>query len=244
MIQIAPRFWPAVARRLAAALAAACFALPGAAAAQGQAYTLYQKNMAFGNEAERDLAGDILARRPDAVTLQEVNGDNDMLLHMLAADYPSQHLCTFKGIGGVAVAARWPLVPGTATCIRPLGATAIRVEMPQGPVWVVSIHLETRDKPRHARQAAQLAQVLGDMTGPMILGGDFNNLPLSGPVRGLAEGAGVARIGRAIGTFRVAGGLGVPIDFVFARGGRGEVARLPLIGSDHYGVWAEFTMNN
>jgi endonuclease/exonuclease/phosphatase (EEP) superfamily protein YafD len=38
--------------------------------------------------------------------------------------------------------------------------------------------------------------------------------------------------------------LGVPIDFVFARGGRGEVARLPLIGSDHYGVWAEFTMNN
>lgn len=244
MIQIVPRLGLALARVLAVALAAASLALPSAAATHGHVYTIYQKNMAFGNDAERELADDILARQPDAVTLQEVNRDNDMVLGMLAAKYPSQHFCTFKGIGGVAVVARWPLVPGTAECIGRLGATAIQVQMPEGPVWLVSVHLETRDKPRHARQAGQLAQVLGDMAGPMILGGDFNNLPLSGPVRRLAEGAGVARIGRAIGTFPVGGVLGVPIDFVFARGGRGEVTQLPLIGSDHYGVWAEFTMNN
>jgi len=40
----------------------------------------------------------------------------------------------------------------------------------------------------------------------------------------------------------VGGVLGVPIDFVFATGGAGTVAQLPLLGSDHYGLWADFTM--
>lgn len=215
-------------------------ALPGEAWAQGYRYTHYQKNMAFGNEAERALADDILVRGADSVTLQEVNRDNDKLLTMIARDYPAQHFCMFKGIGGVAVASRWPLVEGSAQCIRPLGATAIQVLMPDGPVWVISVHLETRDKPRHARQAARLGAVLAQMQGPMIIGGDFNNAPQSEPVRTVANGAGVERIGAAITTRRVGGVLGVPIDFVFATRGVGEVAQLPLLGSDHYGVWAEF----
>ncbi|WP_281843062.1 endonuclease/exonuclease/phosphatase family protein [Sinisalibacter aestuarii] len=216
--------------------------LPPPAWAQGYTYTHYQKNMAFRNDEERALAGDILARAPDAVTLQEVNRDNDKLLAMLAQAYPSQEFCTFKGIGGVAVLSRWPLVPGSNQCIRPLGAVAIQVQMPQGRVWVISVHLETRDKPRHARQAQRLGAYLSQVPGPKIIGGDFNNAPQSGPVRDVANGAGVNRIGAAITTRRVGGLLGVPIDFVFASGGRGEVTQLPLLGSDHYGVWAEFTM--
>lgn len=216
----------------------------GASLAQGYAYTVYQKNMAFGNNRERELANDILARRPDIVTLQEVNRDNDMLLRMIEGSYPSQLLCKFDGIGGVAVASRWPLVAGTADCIRPLGATAIQVQGPEGKLWAISLHLETRDKPRHKRQATQLGQVLSTVQGPMILGGDFNDLPRSGPVRDVADGARVARIGKAISSVQVGGLLGVPIDFVFATGGRGETAKLPLIGSDHFGIWARFTMNN
>lgn len=240
------RLLRAAARLLGVAALAvlSCAALPGAGWAQGYTYSVYQKNMAFGNDRERALADDILARRPDVVTLQEVNRDNDKLLRMIAGSYPSQHFCRFDGIGGVAVASRWPMVPGTADCLRPLGATAIQVKGPEGPVWAISVHLETRDKPRHARQAAQLGQVLSTVREPMILGGDFNNTPQSGSVRDVARGAGVARIGKAITTRRVGGLLGVPIDFVFATGGRGNAAQMPLLGSDHYGVWATFTMNN
>jgi endonuclease/exonuclease/phosphatase (EEP) superfamily protein YafD len=244
MTQIAPRLRPAIAQVLALVLAAIVWlAMAGGALAQSHVYTHYQKNMAFKNDAERQLADDILARLPDAVTLQEVNRDNDQVMQMLASAYPSQNFCQFKGIGGVAVLSRWPLIEGTRQCLRPLGATAIQVQMPDGPVWVISVHLETRDKPRHERQARELGQLLGAIGGAMILGGDFNNAPQSGPVRDVANGAGVNRIGDAITTRRVGGVIGVPIDFVFATGGRGEVAQLPLLGSDHYGVWAEFTMS-
>jgi endonuclease/exonuclease/phosphatase (EEP) superfamily protein YafD len=238
---------PAFARLFFLAILVASAALavvPASAFGQGHQYTHYQKNMSFGNDRERQLANDILSRVPDAVTLQEVNRDNDKILSMIGAAYPSQFFCYFNGIGGVAVASRWPLVEGSAHCIRPLGATAIQVRMPDGPVWVISVHLETRDKPRHTRQAANLGRVLAQMSGPMIIGGDFNDAPQSGPVRDVARGAGVNRIGQAITTRRVGGLLGVPIDFVFATGGNGEVSQLPFLGSDHYGVWADFTMRN
>ncbi|HHC30019.1 MAG TPA: hypothetical protein ENK80_05605, partial [Rhodobacterales bacterium] len=215
----------------------------GAGLAQGHVYTVYQKNMAFGNNRERALANDILSRRPDVVTLQEVNRDNDKLLRMIEGSYPAQHWCWFDGIGGVAVASRWPIVQGTADCIRPLGATAIQVQGPEGKLWAISLHLETRDKPRHKRQAQKLGQVLSTVRGPMIIGGDFNDLAQSGPVRDVSRGAGVARVGKAISSVTVGGLLGVPIDFVCATGGRGETAKLPLLGSDHYGIWARFTMN-
>lgn len=227
--------------RFLALMAALLFAASAAGAAP-YTHTHYQKNMAFGNNSERALANDIIRRQPDTVTLQEVNRDNDKLLDMIRDFYPSQNFCYFKGIGGVAVASRWPMVAGSGRCIDRLGATAIEVRMPDGPVWVISIHLETRDKPRHARQAADLARVLGQFEGRLILGGDFNDLPQSGPVREIEKGARVARIGSAISTYRVGGLLGIPIDFVMATGGRGSVEKLPLLGSDHYGVWAKFTM--
>lgn len=216
--------------------------LAGAALAEPHVHTHYQKNMAFGNNSERALADDIIRRQPDAVTLQEVNRDNGKLLTMIRDYYPAQQFCYYKGIGGVAVASRWPMIEGSGHCMGNLGASAIEVRMPDGPVWVVSIHLETRDKPRHARQAAALAGVLGQLRGRMILGGDFNDLPMSTPVNEIERGAGVARIGKAISTFRVGGVFGIPIDFVMASGGRGTTESLPLLGSDHFGLWAQFSM--
>jgi len=205
--------------------------------------SVYQKNMSFGITTERKLANDILASGADVVTLQEVNRDNDKIFAMLADKYPHKQFCTFRGIGGVAVLSRWPIVNGQAECVRPLGVAAMRVKMPEGKVWVMSLHLETRDKPRHARQAEQLGNHLQNVPGPMIIGGDFNNLPQAGSVRDVARGGRLARIGEAITTYRVNGMLGIPIDFVFASGGRGSVTQMPLLGSDHYGVLAEFTMD-
>jgi endonuclease/exonuclease/phosphatase (EEP) superfamily protein YafD len=243
MMQFATRLRLGVLPVLALFLALAMLVtVPGAARADGYVYTHYQKNMAFGNDAERRLANDILARMPDAVTLQEVNRDNDKLLRMLADAYPSQQFCSSDKIGGVAVASRWPLIPGTAQCLGRLGTAAIQVQMPDGPVWVFSIHLETHDKPYHTRQAKRLAARLERFNGPIILGGDFNDLPTSQVVRTIARSARVIRIGDAITTVRAAGFFGVPIDFVLATGGHGTVEQLPYIGSDHYGVWAEFTM--
>ncbi|RME17455.1 MAG: hypothetical protein D6801_03380 [Alphaproteobacteria bacterium] len=229
----------------AAALAAAVLLLAPAARAQGMEFSAYQKNMAFNNKVERKLAADIIARKPDFVMLQEVNRDNGKILAMLSAEYPSQQFCTFKEIGGTAVLSRWPLVPGTDHCEDVGDFAALQVRTPEGPVWAISVHLETIDKPFHAIQAADLARSLATFQGPIVIGGDFNDFPGSSAVRGLEKAAGVRRIGAAIGTRPMAGGLlAVPIDFVFASGGQGSVERLPFLGSDHYGVLARFRFGN
>jgi endonuclease/exonuclease/phosphatase (EEP) superfamily protein YafD len=202
----------------------------------------YQKNMSFKHKRERALANDIIQRNPDTVSLQEVNRDNTKILDMLAPAFPSQHFCRFPEIGGVAVLSRWPMIEGSARCLRGQGVTAIQVRMPEGPVWVMSVHLETPDKPLHDRMVGDLGPEIAALRGPKVIGGDFNALPLSNSVLSLARSAGANRIGQSVTTYRLNPLVGVPIDHVLASGGRGQITQLPLIGSDHYGVLAEFTL--
>ncbi|MEZ5768571.1 MAG: hypothetical protein R3D80_13560 [Paracoccaceae bacterium] len=44
-------------------------------------------------------------------------------------------------------------------------------------------------------------------------------------------------------TKRLAGLFSLTIDHVLVTGGRGQVAQLPLIGSDHYGLLARFVLD-
>jgi len=217
-------------------------ALPGAGIAREIVH--YQKNMAFGNNRERALANDILRRNPDTVTLQEVNRDNDKILKMLAEAYPSQNFCYFDGIGGVAVLSRWPIVQGSQHCLEGQGVTAMQVFMPEGAVWVMSVHMEVPGSGIQTKMAEALDPELRSLyRGPKIIGGDFNAVPFAGTVIQIARAAGVDRIGSAIGTFEMGGFMKLPIDHVFATGGRGTISALPLLGSDHLGLLARFTMD-
>lgn len=236
-----------VSRCLALGVALALLALAPAALAQdpGQAVRVikhYQKNMLWNMSAEQLLADDILAQYPDTVSLQEVSTDNRRILEMLSGAYPSRKFCYFKGIGGVAVLSRWPKVRGSGRCLAGQGVSAIQVRMPEGPVWVMSVHLEVPGSGVQTRMVRDLGPELAAMAGPKIIGGDFNAFPESGSVLDLARAANVQRIGQAFGTYPLGGFLGLPIDHVLATGGQGTILRMPFLGSDHFGVVAYFTM--
>jgi len=205
----------------------------------------YQKNMLYSlsGQDERRLAGDILARAPDTVTLQEVNRENREILELLRDRYPSQKLCRFKEIGGVAVLSRWPVVEGSARCLEGRGIAALQVAVPEGRVWVMSVHLETPERPLHGQMVRALAAELPRFGGAKIMGGDFNAFPGSASVSTLARAAGVVPLGPRVVTKRLAGLFGVTIDHVLVSGGKGRVEQLPLIGSDHYGLLARFTLD-
>ncbi|MCB1339240.1 MAG: endonuclease/exonuclease/phosphatase family protein [Maritimibacter sp.] len=223
-------------------LAIAVLVCPTGLAAQNREVVHYQKNMKFDMTDQKRLAGDILARRPDTVTLQEVNGDNRDVLKWLRPQYPWQKICHFDEIGRVAVMARWPVVAGTEQCLRGQGIAAMQVEMPEGKVWVMSVHLETPDKPLHRLMVQNLVPELARFRGPKIIAGDFNAFPGSASVSALAQAAGVTELGPRIITYRVANLLGFTIDHVMVTGGSGRVEQLPLIGSDHFGVLAHITL--
>lgn len=226
-------------------LAVTVAGLVAPAVAQTRALVHYQKNMLYSlsGEDERRLAGDILARAPDTVSLQEVNRENLDILDLLRPAYPTQHRCSFKEIGGVAVLSRWPLVKGSKRCLKGKGITAIQVQMPEGRVWVMSVHLETPDRPLHGDMVRALAPELLDFRGPKIVGGDFNAFPGSDSVSALALAAGVSALGPRVVTKRLGGLVAMTIDHVLVTGGTGRVEQLPLIGSDHYGLLARFTLD-
>jgi len=215
------------------------------AGAQARALVHYQKNMQYSlsGEDERRLAGDILARAPDTITLQEVNRENRQILEFLKPAYPAQKLCRFKDIGGVAVLSRWPLVAGSKRCLKGRGIAALQVEMPEGKVWVMSVHLETPERPLHGQMVRSLGAELPGFRGPKIVGGDFNAFPGSESVSVLARAAGVAPLGPKVVTKRLGGLFALTIDHVLVTGGKGRVEQLPLIGSDHYGLLARFTLD-
>ncbi|MCI2398667.1 endonuclease/exonuclease/phosphatase family protein [Aliiroseovarius subalbicans] len=227
----------------AVALVPILWALGGAdASPNGASLSLYQKNMLFRMPSPARLGQDILLHKPDFVTLQEVSGVNLALFDTLGDTYPAQQFCPFETIGGVAVASRWPVIRDTAFCAEHDGMAGMQVSTPEGPVWVVSIHLHWPWPNSQASQAARLLPVLATLDGPIAIGGDFNMVPWSHMMRDVAEASNTRRIGRPHVSLMKAGGwLRVPIDHVLVSG-QGETQRLPLLGSDHFGILARFDL--
>jgi endonuclease/exonuclease/phosphatase (EEP) superfamily protein YafD len=202
------------------------------------ALTLYQKNMLFRNDDLAALAADIRAVAPDVLTLQEVTQANRALLAGLADVLPGQVYCPFRTVGGVAVATRWPVVPGSQTCAP--GLAAMQAETPQGRVWLVALHLSSPWPYEQAAHLAKIVPVLEALDGPVILGGDFNAVPWGAAVARLAE-ATHSQLARPIrGTLPRFGPLLVlPIDHVLlSQGGRTDLRE--VLGSDHRGVVVRF----
>lgn len=205
--------------------------------------TLYQKNMRFLVDDPTLLSRDILARNPDFITLQEVSGANMAVFDPLEATYPTRQFCPFETVGGVAVAARWPMVPGTGFCTDKGGLAGMQVDTPRGPVWVVSVHLHW---PWPYRQNAHLKRLLPFMArleGAKAIGGDFNMVPWGASVARVADVTDTVKIGPPhISLTKLSGMMRVPIDHVLVSGGIGTVDRLERLGSDHFGLFARFAL--
>ncbi len=206
-------------------------------------YALYQKNMSFRMRDTGPLAADILQQAPDFVTLEEVDRENLALLVALKPDYPAQAFCPFANVGGVAVASRWPKVAGSDVCLQGQGMVAMQVETPDGPVWVVALHLHWPFPQGQAAQVRRLKTALQALDAPVVLGGDFNMVPWSHTVRVITAATGTRRIGAPKYTFPLFDGLyTLPIDHVLVNGNSrpAETWRRPQLGSDHYGMLARF----
>ncbi len=245
--------WAAMGRRAAVALAfvGAFAVLPTAwmwvrPAEAVPAATLvhYQKNLLWVRRDMTRLAADIRSVSPDVLTVQELTDGNVAVLNLLATDLPSQQVCDFDRIGGVAVASRWAKVPGSGFCDEAHGVTGMQVEAPQGPLWVVSLHLHWPFPYSQSEQMEGLLPILQGLDGPVVIGGDFNSVPWSTSVARIAEATGTARIGPARSTYREFEPLvPLPIDHVLAPAGRsGTTETRPRLGSDHLGLVARIAL--
>ncbi|PHQ99935.1 MAG: endonuclease [Marinosulfonomonas sp.] len=205
-------------------------------------YALYQKNMRFDMASTVPLQGDILEHNPDFVTLQEVSANNLPILASLKEQYPAQVFCSFAGVGGVAVAARWPMVAGSGRCEEASGMAAMQLETPHGPVWLVSLHLHWPYPMGQAAQVRALVPMLVALEGPVVLGGDFNMVPWSHTMRSITAATDTQRVGAPKYTFWLAKYYSLPIDHVLINTNSrpADTWKRPQLGSDHNGVLARF----
>ncbi|WP_176445300.1 endonuclease/exonuclease/phosphatase family protein [Maliponia aquimaris] len=200
-------------------------------------FVVYQKNLWGGNPQAEAMAAEITAQAPDVVTLQEVSTRNRHLLDLLRPGYPHQYLCA-----GVAVLSRHPVVQGETLCVKGGGLAGLRVSLPEGPVWVLSVHLFWPWPHDQRPQAERIEALVTGLPGPVVLAGDFNMTPWGSDVRRLVRATGVRRAGPMFPTFwlRPSGlplAVPLPLDQVYATGGGAARVR-PLLGSDHAGVLA------
>lgn len=207
-------------------------------------YLHYQKNMLFKMASVLPLVDDILTQAPDFISLQEVSRKNRPVLEQLKAHYPAQMFCPFAGVGGVAVASRWPLIANSQRCEPRSGMAAMQVETPDGPVWVVSLHLHWPYPMGQAAQVRALLPQLAGLAGPVVLGGDFNMVPWSQAMRAITTASKTRRIGVPQYSLALKNLYGLPIDHVLVNRNPQPAmsAKRPLLGSDHFGVLARFSI--
>lgn len=206
--------------------------------------TLYQQNLLFSRRHDADWLAELATRRPDIITLQEVSGRNMALLDFLKTDYPTQAVCHFATVGGVAVLSHFPSAEAEPICVEQDGLVAVRLETPQGPLWAASLHLHWPWPYEQAEQVDRLLPTLERLTGPVVLGGDFNAVGWSQSVRRIARSMQAARLPHAGPSFvlpRIA--MPVTIDHVLTNTGPSTAISLPRHGSDHFGIFAKVSLH-
>ena len=106
---------------------------PGQAAAAGPGVTVYQKNLWTRLATPEAMVTEILASGADVVTLQEVGRRAAPVLEGLRDAYPTQVVCPYATVGGVAVLSRFPERPGSRDCVPLSGLVSTVLETPDGP---------------------------------------------------------------------------------------------------------------
>lgn len=214
--------------------------------AGGGDLVIYQQNLLFRRGEDEQWLAQVAAATPDLMTLQEVSGRNKALLARLQSVLPEQHYCDFATVGGVAVLSRYPIVAGTARCADRDGLAAMQVKTPDGPLWLVSVHLHWPWPYKQAAQVTRLVPLLETLEGPVVLGGDFNAVAWSHAVARLETATQTQRLAQSAATFHLPViKMPVTIDHVLALPTwHAEMRAMPKSGSDHHGVLARLVRDN
>lgn len=145
--------------------------------------TLYSANLWAWNTDVQAITRSIAEANPDIVVLVELGDAPSAQLDRVLAGYPHRVLNARvdrpSGAARAAIASRYPL---TAIADRPDGlvSVAATARTPLGPINIVGAHL-TRPWPfQHQQgqinQATALAAIRRDLSGPVVVAGDFNSV--------------------------------------------------------------------
>lgn len=202
---------------------------------------VYQKNLLSLNPEIRRTQADILKRQPEIVTLEEVTDQlAQTIQNDLADDYPTWKFCKYNDVRGSAIAAKWPEIAGSAFCTAGGNVAGVQVSGPDGPLWLVALHLHWPWPYEQGDQVRDLLPTLEALEGPVVLGGDFNMLPWSNAVRQITKAIRGERAGGVEPTFFL-DSIPLPIDQVIAPAG-GTIEVLPRYESDHHGLLAHVNL--
>lgn len=215
---------------------------------------LYSANLQALNTDVDSIMLSILAARPDIVVLIEVGDAPAARLDRILADYPhrvvSPRIDRPSGAARSVVASRWPL---TAIRDRPDGLHAVgaTVRTPVvGPLNVVGVHL-TRPWPFQEQwgqisQTMALDAVVSDLSGPVVVAGDFNSVSSARIGRQVRRDIGLEPAPGFPGTWpsSVPSAFAVTIDQVWRSPDLAVVSRRlgRPTGSDHRPVVTELTL--
>ncbi len=202
--------------------------------------TVYQKNLWYRNPQIETVAEDIRVAGAEIVTLQEVSTANEPVLEALNDIYPTHLHCAFSQQSGAAVLTSFPASNVDPICSQGRGMAAIKVVGPEGPLWLVSLHLHWPWPYRQRDQLESLLPVLEGLDAPVVLGGDFNMVPWSSAVARVQR-ASKTLIAVSDGPTLIIRRVPLLIDHVLAPGG-GTSQRRPRLGSDHFGVLATVSL--
>ncbi len=207
----------------------------------------FQHNLRFDNGDMDAVAAAIADYDADFVTLQEVTEGNNVILEMLAEDYPHTIYCPFSSVGGVALLSRHPFwqEPG---CERGKGFAWATLDLGERKLLsVATIHLawpwphgqvdHVNSLMRPIRAVADL-KIAGQLDIPFVVAGDFNMAPWGSSVDRIA----IAARARLAPGFRLtfkdaAFWPGLPLDHVMSTAEiTADVELLDRFGSDHHAL--------
>lgn len=206
--------------------------------------TLHQHNVLYGNRALDQLIQEIGQIGADVLTFQEISETNFARLRAgLEQEYPHYQVCLYSQ-GGLAVMMR-DLGPRLDFGCASKGRLAwMQVMTPKGPVTVASIHQLWPWPKGQFWQKERLSREISQLAAPVILAGDFNNVPWAATVRSSARAAD-GRLARGLERSYI---FNSPwprfrIDHVIVPLGAEVHATLtPGWGSDHQGITADIKL--
>ncbi|MEM7301469.1 MAG: endonuclease/exonuclease/phosphatase family protein [Pseudomonadota bacterium] len=209
--------------------------------------TLMQFNIRYSNRTGQPIIDYIKSEDVDIITIQEMHPLTDKgLLHWLREHFPHHIDCKSSRSFNVAVFSRLPFDGDQSTaCEGKTGQFAwVRLRKGSSVFTVANVHLFWPWPYGQWNDVDRLSQKLRNLTGPIILAGDFNAVPWSKTVERLAMASKTEVIaGLRFTYFRYVtkriGILGLPIDHVLIPKGASAKVRLgPDLGSDHLPVIA------
>lgn len=203
-------------------------------------WRLFQQNMMVGNANPAFAAQYILDRKPEFVTLQEVDQRALPVLGQLRDRYPGWLQCPAWYGASVVLMSRWkPVAGGLAGCDRIENIGWIRVATPQGELTLVGVHLTWPWPGNYAGRQRRIQRILGELPQPMVIAGDFNMVPWATALQRLERRTGTEVVTPIRFSYRPAGlQLLLPIDHaLIPLGLEGRSELVPGLGSDHWGLW-------